>query len=102
MSFDIDGEKIQLEQRSNWPWDGNIHFELKTALRNVRMKLRIPGWASSFEVGVYVGDSLHSLIMHRYRMGLRLTQSKTATLSWRASGCHQIRPLICQYRWNRD
>ncbi len=50
LSFDLEGEEVELQQDSNWPWDGCIDFKLTTKLRNLRVKLRIPGWAPFFEV----------------------------------------------------
>jgi uncharacterized protein len=45
LEFDVAGQAVQLKQESNWPWDGETDFALKTALRNVTKKLRIPVWA---------------------------------------------------------
>ncbi|WEX73897.1 glycoside hydrolase family 127 protein [Sinorhizobium numidicum] len=44
--FDLDGAKIELSQRTRYPWDGAIRFELK-ADKPVRfaLSLRIPEWA---------------------------------------------------------
>jgi uncharacterized protein len=50
LTFEVEGESVQLTQESNWPWDGEIKFHLKTTLRNVRIRLRIPGWAENFGV----------------------------------------------------
>ena len=56
LEFSVAGEPVQLKQDSNWPWDGRIDFALKSALRNVTVKLRIPGWARSFRLSG--GDTL--------------------------------------------
>lgn len=50
LEFDVGGESVRLEQESNWPWSGNIKFSLKTALQNVGIKLRIPGWCKQFKL----------------------------------------------------
>ncbi|KQY14889.1 hypothetical protein ASE23_25645 [Rhizobium sp. Root73] len=44
--FDIGGAKIELAQKTRYPWDGAIHFDL-TADKAVRfaISLRIPEWA---------------------------------------------------------
>ena len=56
LEFGVAGEAVQLKQQSSWPWDGKIDFALKTALRNVTIQLRIPGWAKDF--GLTGNDSL--------------------------------------------
>lgn len=44
---------IELEQTSNWPWDGKIVFSLRGASDvETTIKLRIPGWASQWTVGL--------------------------------------------------
>ena len=42
---------IELEQKSNWPWDGRIDFSLRNS-SNVAttIKLRIPGWSADWQV----------------------------------------------------
>lgn len=43
--------EMELEQRSNWPWDGHIEFCLrKDADVAVTIKLRIPRWSSDWKV----------------------------------------------------
>lgn len=48
------GEDVELTQRSNWPWDGKVDFEVKTksssALEKLSLAIRIPGWATSWKV----------------------------------------------------
>lgn len=42
---------VELEQKSNWPWDGKISFCLRNASEvATTIKLRIPGWAADWEV----------------------------------------------------
>jgi DUF1680 family protein len=42
---------VELEQKSNWPWDGKIGFSLRNASEvATTVKLRIPGWAEDWEV----------------------------------------------------
>jgi DUF1680 family protein len=42
---------VELEQKSNWPWDGKISFSLRNASELATIiKLRIPGWAADWEV----------------------------------------------------
>lgn len=44
---------VELEQKTNWPWDGNIQFELKNSQEiSTIVRLRIPGWARDWTVRV--------------------------------------------------
>ncbi|KAI1822131.1 glycoside hydrolase family 127 protein [Xylaria intraflava] len=46
VSFQIDGQAVALEQKSNWPWEGNVTFQLETfPTSNTTIRLRIPAWA---------------------------------------------------------
>ena len=50
LKFDVGGESIELVQESDWPWNPDIKFTLKTTVPKINIKLRIPGWARSFKV----------------------------------------------------
>ncbi|KAL6799815.1 hypothetical protein J3E68DRAFT_396697 [Trichoderma sp. SZMC 28012] len=42
---------VELEQKSNWPWDGKINFALRNASEvATTIKLRIPGWATDWKL----------------------------------------------------
>lgn len=42
---------IELEQKSNWPWGGEIDFTLKSpSSLTTTIRLRIPGWAEEWHV----------------------------------------------------
>ena len=43
---------VELEQKTNWPWDGKIDFALtsQSSDLSVSVKLRIPAWASDWQV----------------------------------------------------
>ncbi|KAI0913876.1 hypothetical protein F4823DRAFT_640415 [Ustulina deusta] len=46
VSFQVDEYAVVFEQKSNWPWEGNIIFQLETpASTNTTVRLRIPAWA---------------------------------------------------------
>ncbi|RYP78841.1 hypothetical protein DL771_000226 [Monosporascus sp. 5C6A] len=46
VTFEVEGQSVSLEQRSNWPWEGTISFDLKApSSMNTTIRLRIPGWA---------------------------------------------------------
>ena len=51
LSIPVGKQTIELEQKSNWPWEGNIDFSLRGALDvATTIKLRIPAWAEDWEV----------------------------------------------------
>ncbi len=51
LSIPIGGNVVELEQKSNWPWDGKIDFSLRGASNiSTTIKLRIPSWAKDWEV----------------------------------------------------
>jgi DUF1680 family protein len=39
-----------LSQKSNWPWSGEVEFEVQGDSPPVNVALRVPGWAKSWEV----------------------------------------------------
>lgn len=42
---------VELEQKTNWPWDGNIRFELKNPQEiSTTIRIRIPAWAEDWTV----------------------------------------------------
>jgi DUF1680 family protein len=44
--MEIDGNKVQLAQATNYPWDGAIRIKVTPATAaNFSLRLRIPGWA---------------------------------------------------------
>ncbi|KAI1372013.1 glycoside hydrolase family 127 protein [Hypoxylon crocopeplum] len=46
VTFQVEDKQIILEQKSNWPWEGNILFLLQAPTSaNVILRLRIPSWA---------------------------------------------------------
>ncbi|KAI5298257.1 hypothetical protein KEM55_003615 [Ascosphaera atra] len=48
---EVNGKPFELRQESNWPWDGDVKFELQGADDVEKtVRLRIPAWAESFEV----------------------------------------------------
>lgn len=53
LKYDVGDQSVELEQKTDWPWSGDVDFNLKTSLSKVGIKLRIPGWASSHEVSKY-------------------------------------------------
>ena len=47
IEFVVAGQTGRFTQESDWPWSGEVRFSLQTGLRNVTIKLRIPGWAKA-------------------------------------------------------
>lgn len=48
-------EKVLVSQESNWPWDGKVKFHVKcTKSIDLAIRLRIPSWASTWNVSVNV------------------------------------------------
>ena len=51
LSIPLDDSVVEIEQRSNWPWEGNIEFVIRNPTEvSMTIKLRIPGWAATWEV----------------------------------------------------
>lgn len=56
VTFPAQGQAITLQQKSNWPWEGNILFELGglSSSIGITIRLRIPEWAGGeFTVRAY-------------------------------------------------
>ena len=41
---EVGGKKVTLEQRTNYPWDGDVAMTMKKANSQFALKIRIPGW----------------------------------------------------------
>ena len=51
LNIPIANTVVQLEEKSNWPWDGKIDFVLRNDSNiATTIKLRIPGWAADWQV----------------------------------------------------
>ena len=44
MSTKLKSGKVELEQKTAYPWDGNIELTVKKAPSDMDLKIRIPGW----------------------------------------------------------
>ncbi|KAG4426202.1 hypothetical protein IFR04_000668 [Cadophora malorum] len=51
LSIPVSGNALELEQESNWPWEGKVKFSLRNT-SNVwtTIKVRIPSWAETWEI----------------------------------------------------
>ncbi|MGO4771161.1 glycoside hydrolase family 127 protein [Flavobacterium sp. W22_SRS_FK3] len=57
------GEKIEVEQQTNYPWDGKINLEIaKAPKKEYAFFLRIPGWSQGAEVMIN-GKKVNSKIV---------------------------------------
>jgi len=51
--FSLNGRKVRLEQRSDYPWDGRIDIRLiPEAPDTFGLALRIPGWCRNYKVAI--------------------------------------------------
>lgn len=54
LSFEVSGSTVEIEQKTKWPWNGDVEFAVRTGkdgpLVDLQLRLRIPGWATSWEV----------------------------------------------------
>ncbi|WP_343583936.1 glycoside hydrolase family 127 protein [Flavobacterium sp.] len=49
----LNGEEIEIEQQTNYPWDGKITLKIVKAPKDLQnLFLRIPGWSQNAEVSV--------------------------------------------------
>ncbi|KAI0407593.1 hypothetical protein F4802DRAFT_518381 [Xylaria palmicola] len=48
VSFQVDEQAVVFKQSSNWPWEGNVTFQLEAPpTANTTIRLRIPTWAKN-------------------------------------------------------
>ena len=50
LQFGENQNAVVLEQKTDWPWKGEVSFSLKSASKKAAINLRIPGWASDWTV----------------------------------------------------
>ena len=51
LAIPIGDSTVEIEQKSNWPWEGKIQFALRnTSAVPTTIRLRIPGWATQWKV----------------------------------------------------
>lgn len=51
LSIPVGEQTVQLEQTTDWPWNGNIRFELQSPEAiSTTIRLRIPSWAEEWTV----------------------------------------------------
>lgn len=50
ITLGVAGQEVKVSQESDWPWKGEIGFEVRDPTKSLGLKLRIPRWAPSFSV----------------------------------------------------
>jgi DUF1680 family protein len=64
-----DGSVLQLEEQTNYPWDGNISITIKEAPDHpVAIHLRIPGWCKGYHFKINGKVPLTVLMKNGYRI----------------------------------
>lgn len=62
LKLDQDGVQLELQQESDWPWKGEITFNLRTS-QDVNLRLRLPKWAGAdWKVNMPRATSLRSVM----------------------------------------
>jgi DUF1680 family protein len=55
----VNGKNVQLAQKNNYPWDGNLDFVVEsTELADFNLLIRLPGWAT----GKVIASDLYSFV----------------------------------------
>jgi DUF1680 family protein len=55
ISIPLGNKVVEIEQKSNWPWEGNIKFATRNPEEvSTTIKLRIPGWATTWQVRTHI------------------------------------------------
>lgn len=60
LRLEVTNSTLEIRQTTDWPWDGNVTFDITIngPPVEVNLRLRVPGWASSCEV------SIDNLLVH--------------------------------------
>ncbi|KAJ5805616.1 Six-hairpin glycosidase [Penicillium pulvis] len=60
--FEVSGSIVEIEQKTNWPWNGDVEFAVRTGKDgppvDLQLRLRIPGWATSWEELIRVNEKI--------------------------------------------
>lgn len=49
-TVNVGDQQVRVKQESNWPWEGDTNFDVLNPLPGLGIKLRIPAWASQYQV----------------------------------------------------
>ena len=50
LECDVAGKSLRVTQTTDWPWNGKAHFEIESSVPGLEIRLRIPAYATSYEV----------------------------------------------------
>ncbi|KAJ5289391.1 uncharacterized protein N7443_009644 [Penicillium atrosanguineum] len=52
LALQIGESKVEITQKTNWPWEGDVQFDIRTdqSLLDIQLRLRVPGWVKSWEI----------------------------------------------------
>ena len=62
--FEVNKQQVKLVQTTNYPWDGNINFTVKTTA-DFNLALRIPNWAKAYTIKLN-GEVIQPAIVNGY------------------------------------
>lgn len=78
--IDIDGTKVEIEEKTDYPWDGKIEFKINTDSQ-FTLFLRRPGWSKDFSV-VINGEKVQTALEKGYIvLNRRWNRGDTVTLT---------------------
>ena len=68
LTFEAEGgEKVELEQKSAYPWSGDVTFKLRTSSKRVVLNVRIPAWAEDWSVSAFLLPSVNNLLLETWQ-----------------------------------
>lgn len=51
LSIPIGDKVVEIEQKTNWPWEGTVEFDVRNAADiDTTIRLRIPSWAADWQI----------------------------------------------------
>ena len=65
-NLQVQGSTVQIDEQTNYPWDGDVHFTINTENpTQFKLALRIPGWCRDFNLAVN-GKPTSTDLIHGY------------------------------------
>ena len=50
LECEVAGQPLRITQKTDWPWDSKVDFNVESSVPELTLKLRIPAYASSHEI----------------------------------------------------
>ncbi len=76
----LDNGTYKIEQKTNYPWDGNIHIDIESVPKDSVIHLRIPGWADTYSIQIngtpFAASSepgTYVAVQHKWKQGDTIT-----------------------------